>query len=409
MLLSLKLKPFVISISVFLLLIAVCLKLFAPAKTWQLPSSSRAIAFSSDSKLLATASGKPKNYYVTPNHGTYPASSTVEIRRVPDGKVIQTIDFPYATSLAFSPDGNLIAAGNSGKDIKIWRISDGQLLYSLLKPGIAAPHYNDTNLLAFTPDGQTLIASSIGEYEFGSNIPSHFSAWNLRSGEKLYTVSQLYSCAAVSAERQIFALSEPRKPPTIYRLQDGTKLRSIINKPSKCYDIAFSQNGKLLILDLDLPPNQEDVNKRTHVYNLEDGKLLRQIDIEYADNSKFSVDDIALSPDNNHLAVAYNVGEIGGDMIFNSIPLAFFGRIRIWNIQNGKLITTLLTSREGFSSELTFSPDGKWLASAGKDGTIRFWRFPPRYPVLVWLLMSSGIVAAFRYWRRWRFMRCLQQ
>jgi hypothetical protein len=63
-----------------IVIIFICLILmtfFGGYKSWKIPSRSRVIAFSPNSQMLATASGD--NNYVD--------SSTIEIRKVPDGKI----------------------------------------------------------------------------------------------------------------------------------------------------------------------------------------------------------------------------------------------------------------------------------------------------------------------------------
>ena len=82
-------------------------------KTWKLPSASNAISFSSDGTMLATGAGKPGSYKIAFNSYVGGVSSTVEIRRVADGEVIQTLKFPNATSIAFT--------GGDGK-VRFWKM-----------------------------------------------------------------------------------------------------------------------------------------------------------------------------------------------------------------------------------------------------------------------------------------------
>ncbi len=57
-------------------------------------------------------------------------------------------------AVAFSPNGEQIAAGSSVGNIRLWRVSDGQSL------GMWHAHDNYIFSLLFSPDGNTLYSSS---------------------------------------------------------------------------------------------------------------------------------------------------------------------------------------------------------------------------------------------------------
>jgi WD40 repeat protein len=46
--------------------------------------------------------------------------------------------------------------------------------------------------------------------------------------------------------------------------------------------------------------------------------------------------------------------------------------VRIWPV-TGNAEPTILRGHQGFVWQLTYSSDGRWLISAGKDGTVRIW------------------------------------
>ena len=369
-----------IALGIYLLL-----NFFFFSKTWRIASPSEVIAFSPNSKMIAVASGEPKTYN-GPNHSINGASSTVEIRKVFNGRVIQTLDFPAATSLAFSPDNQLLATGNHGKDIQIWRISDGQLIHTIEK---ANPYIGQTRLLAFTPDGNTLIASS-GRYSRVDDIYNEISVWNLNTNSRRYTHSKLFSCAAVSTNRQLLAFGGRTESLNVYQLEDGASFRPIADKPGICSNLEFSANGKLLIF-LSLLSE-----RNANIYSLEEKKLLRKFVIDYR-NDRHYFSDTAISSNSKYLAVSYIIGSYGDGFLLPSYPKAFFSRIRIWNVENGRLIKTIAAHKKGINA-IEFSPDGKWLASVGRDNRVKLWRMP-LINYRIWLLAAGGL-AAFLHWHR---------
>lgn len=373
-------KTSLIALGIYLLL-----NFFFFSKTYRLSSSSQVIAFSPNSKMIAVASGKPKTYFKTPKSSINKASSTVEIRKVFNGKVIQTLNFPAATSLAFSPDNKLLATGNYGKDIQIWRISDGQLVHTVEK---ANPYIGRTRLLAFTPDGNTLIAFARQSSDLSRN--NEITVWDLNSNSRRLTISKPFTCAAISTDGQLLAFGGQKAPLTIYQVNDGTSLRAIYDKPRYCSDLNFSADGKMMTFSL---LNNEQY---IYIYSLEENKILRKFVIEHRNDRHYS-SDTAMSSNSKYLAVSYIIGFYGDGFLIPSYPKAFFSRIRIWNVENGRLIKTIAAHKKGINA-IAFSPNGKWLASAGRDSTIKLWRMPP-INYRIGLLAALGL-AAFIHWRK---------
>ncbi|MEM7592206.1 MAG: hypothetical protein AAF383_11920 [Cyanobacteria bacterium P01_A01_bin.83] len=356
-------------------------------KTWKLSHYSKIITFNHDGKMIAYATGELIERQINPNPGmrdNVSDTSKVEIRRVNSGKLIQSFDFFAASSIAFSPDNSLIAMGGYGGEIEIWRIKDRKLLYSFRDEG----HYSyETLLLSFSPDGKTFIAA-VGDSSYPiSSRPGQVSVRNLSEGQKKYTLSERYSCAASSPDGQLFALSgDSEIPLTIHRVNDGSIVRQIEKNKYICSDLKFSADNQLLVFE-DKPGSGEDIQ----IHRVKDSKLLHRMSVREAYRERESLSDFALSPNNRYLATSYRV-VYQSSLFINSptYPKALFGSIRIWNIENERRIATLWGHRKG-TNEIAISPNGKLLVSLGKDRTIKFWKMPPRNYGWVWLLATCGL------------------
>jgi WD40 repeat protein len=129
-------------------------------------SGTFSVRFSPNSSLLASGG----------------ADRRVKIWRVSDGALLRTLLIgtelsPNVYSVAFSPDGKLIAAGTDGlREIKVWRVADGSLVRAF-SFGDEVFGYGQSNL-AWTPNSVYLAA---GRTVYPTPLTIRF--WNVVTGQ----------------------------------------------------------------------------------------------------------------------------------------------------------------------------------------------------------------------------------
>jgi WD40 repeat protein len=110
-------------------------------------------------RLPAQHSGAVVSLAFSPD-GALLASGDEQVRlwRVADGALVQTLPPPaeagLVCGLAFAPDGTMLAAGSGDNVVRLWRVADGLLQYALVGP--AAAGY--VRSVAFSPNGRLLAA-----------------------------------------------------------------------------------------------------------------------------------------------------------------------------------------------------------------------------------------------------------
>jgi WD40 repeat protein len=113
--------------------------------TLLLPAAPRALAFSPSGNILAAGC----------------EDGATRLVQWPGGE-IQTLrgHQKRINSVAFSPDGNLLASGSADKTIRLW---DLQPRHSGVDPVVLGEHPASIRSLAFTASGDTLIAGTFGK------------------------------------------------------------------------------------------------------------------------------------------------------------------------------------------------------------------------------------------------------
>ncbi|MBN2116866.1 MAG: WD40 repeat domain-containing protein [Anaerolineales bacterium] len=178
-------------------------------------------AFSPDGQLLAVGLDK----------------SRVQILSFPSGRQLLSLEWEtefsnWIYAVAFSPDGRLLATGDLDKKVRLWRVADGQLAFTL------EDHAHAVHDLAFSPDGRVLASAS---------ADNTVRLWQVEDGSLLRVLehSDDVNGAAFSANGQVLASACADGTVQLWDL-DGNLLASLSGHNSDVKSIVFLPDGLTL-------------------------------------------------------------------------------------------------------------------------------------------------------------------
>ncbi|MHC5914838.1 MAG: NACHT and WD repeat domain-containing protein [Nostoc sp.] len=244
---------------------------------------------------------------------------------------------------SFSPDARIIAAAGNDGTIKVWSLS-GELLHTL------KGHKGFIKSISFSPNGKIIASASSDQT---------VKLWSI-DGKLLCTLqghSREVLQVSFSPDGKTIASSSSDDTIKLWNLK-GELLHTIKNPDS--WDFIFSPNGKIIAASY-YPDFSDAVLNSNYIKELK----------KYINSRKKNI--IKLWNLNGKLITAYKAHE--DDLIninFSSngqiLASAAVDGIKLWST-SGKLLHTL---KEG-GYNVRFSPDGKTIASWGKDDTIKLW------------------------------------
>ncbi len=232
------------------------------------------------------------------------------------------------------------------------------------------------NLLAFNADGQTVITGD----------PINLCRWEARTGARqlrLHTPKRYYNGGdrVVSPDGRLAASPDWRS----VELWDLTESKPTTQWPYKGEDrvwrVAFAPDGKSLVTahnrfhpgEMGAPdegaPAARGLNG-LHIWDLASGKEVRALTTA---RDCFYVS-LALSPDGDTAITGTAAGRIGGRVgeHWATTDCTKGGPIYTWDLRSGREALTL-EGHTAASHSLAVSGDGRWLASASSDKTVRVW------------------------------------
>jgi pSer/pThr/pTyr-binding forkhead associated (FHA) protein len=137
-------------------------------------------------------------------------------------------------ALAFSPDGEMLAAASGDKTIKLWNIETGEEQLSITAHKLAI------SAIAFSPDGQ-LLASASGD--------KTIKLWNIETGEEQLSVStqkSIVSDLTFSPEQQLLASINDQQWLKLWSLATAEEVLSIAIPSAYRSVTTLHPNGQIL-------------------------------------------------------------------------------------------------------------------------------------------------------------------
>jgi len=231
--------------------------------------------------------------------------------------------------VCFSPDGNDLASAGVDKTVRVWDVVMEKEVFTL------RGHTDRVNSVCFSPDGKRMAsASSDGTVKVWDAAEQEALSLNTRG-------SALDVCFSPDGKR--IASASFSKTVEIWDAATGQEALSLKGHTAFWVNgVCFSPDGKRLasaaddrtVKVWDAATGQETLSLKGHT----DG-----------------VNSVCFSPDGKHLASASSDGTV-----------------KVWGAATGEEVFTLKGHTRRVSS-VSFSPDGKRLASASWDETVKVW------------------------------------
>ncbi len=275
-----------------------------------------AFTWSPDGKRIASSTDDGKVIF-------WDVTSGLDIDEIETGNV--------GDLLSWSPDGDLIAV--TGDGIRIWDIQARKPIAQLSLADVTNPRY-----LQWSPDGNSLAASH-GE--------GYLTIWDTTDWQEVLSikVSETVNPIAWSPDGTQIAMGGSGQG-----TQQIVILDAATGETQRTFDtsgwveaLAWSRNNSLLATA---------GGGWAEVWNTSHGQRIFQKSGENVHS--WGIQRVALSPDGRVLATGA-------------------GEVILWDINSGEEIGFLIGLSEGIT-EISFSPEGSYLAALSDDGVVTIWK-----------------------------------
>jgi WD40 repeat protein/serine/threonine protein kinase len=295
------------------------------------------------------------------------------------------------TSMSFRPDGKRLASASEDRTVRVWDVGSGKELLVL------KGHTGGVASVAFSPDGTRLASAGgdgtvrIWDAAYGQEVRTLKRPWDLL-GFVLGDPDPVVLSAAFSPDSKRMASAGQDGTVRVWDVAGGKELLSLKGHTDWATGVAYSPDGARVAA--------AGADHSVRVWDAGSGK---QVLILKGHTSWVS--SVAFSPDGKRLASgswdttvrvwdATNAKEqftLKGHFMVNSVAFSPEGKrlaaasdetVQVWDAADGKALHALKAHTSeaagvAFGAHrvtgLAFSPDGKRLASASNDGTVRVW------------------------------------
>ncbi|MEH2108185.1 NB-ARC domain-containing protein [Nostoc sp.] len=234
-------------------------------------------------------------------------------------------------SVAFSPNGKLIATGDTNGEIHLYQVANGEQLLT------CKGHSGWIWSVTFSPDGQ-IIASGCNDQTI--------KLWDASTGQCLQTLkgySNGFGLVAFSSDGRIIAGGSEDHTVKLWDVSTGQYLRILEGHGNRVSSVAFSPKDHHI-----LASSSDDQTVR--LWDINTGRCIMILQ-----GHTGWVWSVAFSPD------GYTLASSSHDKT-----------LKLWDVGTGICLQTLWGHLNWVHS-VAFSPDGQTLASGSEDQTVRLW------------------------------------
>lgn len=252
---------------------------------------------------------------------------------IPDLKP-QVRVFSPVGSIAYSPDGKILAAGGY-REVRLFDAASGKLLATL------SGHADLVRSVAFSPDGKWLAA--------GGGLPARsgeIKVWDVASHQLLRTINGHKDCiysVAVSRDGKLIASGSYDKLAKLWDAATGAEVRTLKDHIDAVFAVAFSPDGK------HLASGAQD--RTVKIWDIATGQRLFTLS-----DALDGITAITYHPSGKRIAAA-----------------GYDKQILVWDLtdKSGSLANSMIADEDSILA-LAYTPDGKVLVSTSADRSIRF-------------------------------------
>ncbi|MBW4537671.1 MAG: NACHT domain-containing protein [Myxacorys chilensis ATA2-1-KO14] len=236
-------------------------------------------------------------------------------------------------SVAYSPDGTLLAASDTAGEVHLWSVADGQKRVTL------QGHRHWVCDISFSADGKTLASAS---------ADTLVKLWDVATGACLHTlqghlewVIAVAFSPAQSPVQSVVASSSADRTIRLWDARTGKCVQILSGHQHWICAIAFSPDGQTLVSGSD--------DRTIKRWDISTGECIQTLE-----GHSSAVRGVAFHPSGDILASASEDETV-----------------KLWNLAT-ETVTTL-SGHIGEVRDVAFSPDGQLLASASYDETVKLW------------------------------------